>query len=53
MIHLPDSPRQFFSDMLKNPKHKYHARSLKTLRRPLDSQVKQIVQHVKKQLTKA
>ncbi|WP_308636902.1 ParM/StbA family protein [Paenibacillus silvisoli] len=53
LIHLPDSPRQFFSDVLKNPKHKYHARALKTLRRPLESQVKQIVQHVKKQLTKA
>ncbi|QHW32290.1 ParM/StbA family protein [Paenibacillus rhizovicinus] len=53
LIHLPDSPRQFFSDVIKNPKHKYHARALKTLRRPLESQVKQIVQHVKKQLTKA
>jgi len=53
LIHLPDSPRQFFSDVIKNPNHKYHARALKTLRRPLESQVKQIVQHVKKQLTKA
>ncbi|WP_169084161.1 ParM/StbA family protein [Paenibacillus sp. PL91] len=53
LIHLPDSPRQFFSDVIKNPKHKYHARALKTLKRPLESQVRQIVQHVKKQLTKA
>ncbi|MBB6731525.1 ParM/StbA family protein [Cohnella zeiphila] len=53
LIHLPDSPRQFFSDVIKNPNHKYHARALKTLRRPLESQVKQIVQHAKKQLTKA
>ncbi|MCA0756265.1 ParM/StbA family protein [Paenibacillus sp. N4] len=53
MIHLPNSPRQFFSDVLKNPKHKYHARALKTLRRPLETQVRQIVQNVKKQLTKA
>jgi plasmid segregation protein ParM len=53
LIHLPDSPRQFFSDVLKNPKHKYHARAIKTLKRPLESQVKQIVQNVKRQLTKA
>lgn len=53
LIHLPNSPRQFFSDVLKNPKHKYHARAIKTIKRPLDSQVKQIVQHVKRQLTKA
>lgn len=53
LIHLPDSPRQFFSDVIKNGKHKYHARALKTLRRPLESQVRQIVQHVKRQLTKA
>ncbi len=53
LIHLPDSPRQFFSDVIKNGKHKYHARALKTLRRPMESQVKQITQHVKKQLTKA
>lgn len=53
LIHLPDSPRQFFSDVIKNPNHKYHARALQTLRRPLESQVKQIVQHAKRQLTKA
>lgn len=53
LIHLPDSPRQFFSDMIKNTKHKYHARAIKTLKRPLESQVRQIVQNVKKQLTKA
>lgn len=53
LIHLPDSPRQFFSDVIKNANHKYHARALKTLRRPLESQVKQIMQHVKRQLTKA
>lgn len=53
LIHLPDSPRQFFSDVIKNPKHKYHARALKTLKLPLESQVKQIVQNVKRQLTKA
>lgn len=53
LIHLPDSPRQFFSDVIKNPNHKYHARALKTLKRPLESQVRQIVQNVKRQLTKA
>jgi plasmid segregation protein ParM len=53
LIHLPDSPRQFFSDVIKNPKHKYHARAIKTLKRPLDSQVRQIMQNVKRQLTKA
>jgi plasmid segregation protein ParM len=53
LIHLPDSPRQFFSDVIKNSKHKYHARAIKTLKRPLESQVKQIVQNVKRQLTKA
>ncbi|GGF93519.1 ParM/StbA family protein [Paenibacillus abyssi] len=53
LIHLPDSPRQFFSDVIKNPKHKYYARALKTLKRPLESQVRQIVQNVKRQLTKA
>jgi plasmid segregation protein ParM len=52
LIHLTDSPRQFFSDVLKNPKHKFHARAIKTLKRPLESQVKQIVQNVKRQLTK-
>ncbi|TLS49778.1 ParM/StbA family protein [Paenibacillus antri] len=52
LIHLPDSPRQFFSDVIKNPKHKYHARAIKTLKRPLESQVRQIVQNVKRQLTK-
>jgi plasmid segregation protein ParM len=53
LIHLPDSPRQFFSDVIKNSKHKYHARAIKTLKRPLESQAKQIVQNVKRQLTKA
>ncbi|MBD2846867.1 ParM/StbA family protein [Paenibacillus sp. IB182496] len=53
LLHLPDSPRQFFSDVVKNPKHKYYARAIKTLKRPLESQVRQIVQNVKKQLTKA
>ncbi|WP_123042414.1 ParM/StbA family protein [Cohnella candidum] len=53
LIHLPDSPRQFFSDVIKNPKHKYYARAIKTLKRPLESQVKQIMQNVKRQLTKA
>ncbi|WP_284642984.1 ParM/StbA family protein [Paenibacillus silviterrae] len=53
LIHLPNSPRQFFSDVLKNPKHKYHARAIRTLKTPLESQVKQIVQNVKRQLTKA
>jgi plasmid segregation protein ParM len=52
LIHLPDSPRQFFSDVLKNPKHKYHARAIQTLKMPLERQVKQIVQNVKRQLTK-
>ncbi|KIL37120.1 hypothetical protein SD71_03950 [Cohnella kolymensis] len=53
LIHLPESPRQFFSDVIKNPKHKYHARAIKTLKRPMESQVRQIVQNVKRQLTKA
>ncbi|ANE46558.1 hypothetical protein SY83_10025 [Paenibacillus swuensis] len=53
LIHLPDSPRQFFSDVIKNPKHKYNARALKTLKRPMESQSRQIVQNVKRQLTKA
>lgn len=53
LIHLPNSPRQFFSDVIKNPKHKYHARAIKTLKRPMESQVRQIVQNVKRQLTKA
>ncbi|MFD0714805.1 hypothetical protein [Paenibacillus sp. GCM10027626] len=53
LIHLPDSPRQFFSDVVKNPKHKYHARALKTLKRPLEMQARQIMQNVKRQLTKA
>ncbi|TJY41789.1 ParM/StbA family protein [Cohnella pontilimi] len=53
LIHLPDSPRQFFSDVIKNLKHKYHARAMKTLKRPMESQAKQIVQNVKRQLTKA
>jgi len=52
-IHLPDSPRQFFSDVIKNPKHKYYARALKTLKRPLETQARQIIQNVKRQLTKA
>lgn len=53
LIHLPDSPRQFFSDVIKNPKHKYHARAIKTLRRPLEGQSRQIIQNIRKQLTKA
>ncbi|WP_010278350.1 ParM/StbA family protein [Paenibacillus senegalensis] len=53
LIHLPDSPRQFFSDVIKNPKHKYHARAIKTLRRPLEGQSRQIMQNIRKQLTKA
>ncbi|UVI30091.1 ParM/StbA family protein [Paenibacillus spongiae] len=52
-IHLPDSPRQFFSDVIKNGKHKYHARAIRTLKRPLESQARQIIQNVKRQLTKA
>ncbi|QYR21785.1 ParM/StbA family protein [Paenibacillus sp. sptzw28] len=53
LIHLPDSPRQFFSDVIKNGKHKFHARAIRTLKRPLESQVRQIIQNVKRQLTKA
>ncbi len=53
LIHLPDSPRQFFSDVLKNPNHKYYLKSVQTLRRPLEGQAKQIVHNIRKQLTKA
>ncbi|GAA4713563.1 hypothetical protein GCM10023228_19190 [Brevibacillus fulvus] len=52
MIHLPDSPRQFFSDVIKKPTHKYHERALKTLQQPLLAQAKQIVRNVRTQLTK-
>jgi plasmid segregation protein ParM len=52
-IHLPDSPRQFFSDVIKNPKHKYHGRALRVLKRPLETQAKQIILNIKRQLTKA
>ncbi|MCC3376799.1 ParM/StbA family protein [Cohnella sp. REN36] len=53
LIKLPDSPRQFFSDVIKNAKHKYHARAIKTLKRPLETQGRQIMQHVQRQLTRA
>ncbi|OIJ11830.1 hypothetical protein BKP37_15450 [Anaerobacillus alkalilacustris] len=53
LIHLPDSPRQFFSDVIKNPNHKFYARAIKTLKRPLEGQAKQISQNIRKQLTKA
>lgn len=53
LIHLPDSPRQFFSDVLKNKNHKYYSKSIQTLRRPLEGQGKQIVNNIRKQLTKA
>ncbi|OIJ21853.1 hypothetical protein BKP45_03930 [Anaerobacillus alkalidiazotrophicus] len=53
LIHLPDSPRQFFSDVIKNPNHKFYARAIKTLKRPLEGQAKQILQNIRKQLTKA
>ncbi|UZJ79053.1 ParM/StbA family protein [Fictibacillus sp. KU28468] len=53
LIHLPDSPRQFFSDVIKNPNHKYHARAMKTLKRPLEGQARQIINNIRKQLTKA
>ncbi|MEW9671706.1 hypothetical protein [Ammoniphilus sp. 3BR4] len=53
LIHLPDSPRQFYSDVIKNPSHKYHSKAIKTLRRPLEGQSKQILNNIRKQLTKA
>lgn len=53
LVHLPDSPRQFYSDVIKNPKHKYYARAIHTLSRPLEGQAKQIVHNIRKQLTKA
>lgn len=53
LIHLPDSPRQYFSDVIKNSNHKYYARAINTLKRPLEAQAKQIIQNVQKQLTKA
>ncbi|MGC4377211.1 ParM/StbA family protein [Fictibacillus sp. Mic-4] len=53
LIHLPDSPRQFFSDVIKNKNHKYHSRAMKTLKRPLEGQAKQIINNIRKQLTKA
>ncbi|WP_199617034.1 ParM/StbA family protein [Paenibacillus alkalitolerans] len=53
LIHLPDSPRQFFSDVIKNPNHKYYSKAIKTLTRPLEGQAKQILQNIRKQLTKA
>jgi len=52
LIHLPDSPRQFFSDVVRQPTHKYHERALKTLRLPLENQAKQIIRNVRNQLTK-
>lgn len=52
LIHLPDSPRQFFSDVIKQPTHKYHDRALKTLKLPLENQAKQIVRHIRNQLAK-
>ncbi|CAG7644478.1 hypothetical protein PAESOLCIP111_04715 [Paenibacillus solanacearum] len=53
LIYLPDSPRQFFSDVIKNPQHKYHAKALRTLARPLEGQARHIAHNIRKQLTKA
>ncbi|CAG7653310.1 hypothetical protein ACFQI7_30630 [Paenibacillus allorhizosphaerae] len=53
LIYLPDSPRQFFSDVIKNPQHKYHAKAIRTLSRPLEGQARHILHNIRKQLTKA
>jgi plasmid segregation protein ParM len=52
LIHIPDSPRQFLSDVVKNPNHKYYKRAMQVLQRPLHSQAQQIAKNILKQLSK-
>jgi plasmid segregation protein ParM len=51
-IFIPDSPRQFLSDVIKNPKHKYYERAMNVLQKPIEKQAKQIVKNIKQQLVK-
>jgi plasmid segregation protein ParM len=52
LIHLPDSPRQYFSETLKNPGHKFHQKAIKTIRTPVQKQARQIENNIIRQLTK-
>jgi len=39
LINLPESPRQYFSDILKNRNHKYYGKAVSTIKTPLERQV--------------
>lgn len=52
LIHIPDSPRQYFSDVLKNSAHKYYSKAMQTIRFALQNQAKENVKHVVRQLTR-
>jgi len=52
VIHVPDSPRQFLSDVIKNPNHKYYEKAMNILQRPLEIQAQQIIKNIQKQFIK-
>ncbi|MVP02139.1 ParM/StbA family protein [Paenibacillus lutrae] len=52
-INIPDSPRQYLSDVIKNKSHKYHARALSAVKTPLDQEIPHFVKGVNDQIKKA
>lgn len=51
-IHVLDSPRQYLGTVIKDKKHKYHARAMNALVEPVTSESKQIRNGVIHQLRK-
>ncbi|MDP5276111.1 ParM/StbA family protein [Chengkuizengella axinellae] len=51
-INIPDSPRQYFAEVLKNPKHKFHILAKKKLQIHVDKQAERILDNIKSQLIK-
>jgi len=52
LINLPESPRQFFSDVLKNKNHKYYGKAVSTIKTPLERQAMKIMSHITGQLNR-
>lgn len=52
-ILVPDSPRQFLSDVIKDESHKYYERAANSIKKPVEVQTKQIIRNIKQQLAKS
>ncbi len=51
-IFLPDSPRQFMSQVLKDKSHKFYSKAERAIKAPADMQSKHIIKNIGSQLNK-